>query len=316
MKTELITKASRGMHKVGFSLKKHSPTILIIGGVVGVVTSAVMACKSTTKLEAVNNKHKKAVDDIHKAVEEGKLVDGTEYTEKDSHKDLAIVYAHTGLDYVKLYGPAVLLGALSITSILTSHRIMTKRNISLAAAYATVDRSFKEYRGRVVERFGEELDKELKYNIKTKEVEEITVDENTGDGYIETKTVQTVSNPLGSPYAKFFDETCRGWTRNPEANKLFLLKQQSYANRQLELKGYLLLNEVYEMLGIPKTLAGSSVGWVYDSKDKYADNFVDFGIFDIHRESTREFVNGYNQSVMIDPNVQGYILDKVYPEKY
>ena len=316
MKTELITKASRGMHKVGFSFKKHSPTILIIGGVVGVVTSAVMACKATTKLEAVNAKHKNAVDEIHKHAEEGTLADGSEYTEKDSHKDLTIIYARTGLDYVKLYGPSVLLGALSITSILASHRIMTKRNVSLAAAYATVDRSFKEYRGRVIERFGEELDKELKYNIKTKEVEEKVVDENTGEEQTIVETVPVVDSPLGSQYAKFFDETCKGWTRNPEANKLFLLKQQSYANRQLELKGYLFLNEVYEMVGLPKTMAGASVGWLYNSKDKYADNFVDFGIFDIHRAATREFVNGYNQSVMIDPNVQGYILDKVYPEKY
>ena len=317
MKTDLITKVSRGIHKVGFTCKKHSPTILVIGGVVGVVTSAVMACKATTKLEEVTTKHKTIINDIHEAAEKGVLEDGSEYTEKDSHKDLAIVYARAGLDYVKLYGPAVLLGAVSITSILTSHRIMTKRNISLAAAYATVDRNFKEYRGRVIERFGTELDKELKYNIKTKEVEEYTdFDENTGEGTLVTKTIQTVDNKLGSQYAKFFDETCKGWTRNAEANKLFLLKQQSYANHQLELKGYLFLNEVYEMLGIPKTVAGSSVGWLYDSKDKYADNFVDFGIFDIYREATREFVNGHNQTILLDFNVQGYILDQVYPEKY
>lgn len=316
MKTELITKVSRGFHKVGFTLKKHSPTILVVGGTVGIVGAAVWACKSTTKLEAVTTKHKKAVTEIHKAAEEGKLIDGSEYTQEDANKDLFITYVHTGVDFVKLYGPAVVLGGLSIAAILTSHRIMTKRNVALAAAYTAVDRSFKEYRGRVIERFGEELDKELKYNIKTKEVEEITVDENTGDGYIETKTVQTVSNPLGSPYAKFFDETCKGYTKNPEANRLFLHKQQSYANRQLELKGYLFLNEVYEMLGLPKTVAGASVGWLYDSKDKYADNFVDFGILDIHREATRNFVNGYEPSVMLDFNVQGYILDKVYPEKY
>lgn len=316
MKTELITKMSRGIHKVGFGIKKYSPTLLIIGGVSGVVGATVLACRATTKLEAVKTKHKTTVAEIHKAAEDGVLCDGSAYTQEDANKDLFITYVHTGVDFVKMYGPAVLLGGLSIAAILTSHRIMTKRNVALAAAYATVDRSFKEYRGRVIERFGEELDKELKYNIKTKEVEERTVDENTGDEYVETKTVQTVNNSLGSQYAKFFDENCKGWTRNPEANKLFLLKQQSYANRQLELKGYLLLNEVYEMLGLPKTLAGSSVGWLYDSKDKYADNFVDFGIFDIHRESTRDFINGYNQSVMIDPNVQGYILDKVYPEKY
>ena len=211
MKTELITKMSRGIHKVGFGIKKHSPTLLIIGGVGGVVGATVLACRATTKLEAVKTKHKTTVAEIHKAAEDGVLCDGSTYTQEDANKDLFITYVHTGVDFVKMYGPAVLLGGLSIAAILTSHRIMTKRNVALAAAYATVDRSFKEYRGRVIERFGEELDKELKYNIKTKEVEERTVDENTGDEYVETKTVQTVNNSLGSQYAKFFDEVFDGF---------------------------------------------------------------------------------------------------------
>ena len=43
------------------------------------------------------------------------------------------------------------------------YEVLVKRNIALAAAYTAVDKSFKEYRGRVIERFGKELDRELKY---------------------------------------------------------------------------------------------------------------------------------------------------------
>ena len=73
-----------------------------------------------------------------------------------------------GLKLVKLYIPAVALGTLSIASILASNNILRKRNVALAAAYATVDKTFKEYRNRVIERFGDQDDKELRYNIKAK----------------------------------------------------------------------------------------------------------------------------------------------------
>ena len=42
-KTQIINSVTRGLHKVGFQLKKHSPEILVVAGVVGTVASAVMA---------------------------------------------------------------------------------------------------------------------------------------------------------------------------------------------------------------------------------------------------------------------------------
>lgn len=60
--------------------------------------------------------------------------------------------------------------------------------------YATVDKGFKEYRGRVIERFGEELDKELKYNIKAKEIDEIKINEKTGKEEVVKKAVN-VADP-------------------------------------------------------------------------------------------------------------------------
>ncbi len=50
---QLTTTATRVFHKAGLQLKKHSPEILVVTGVVGTVVSAVMACKATTKLHAV-----------------------------------------------------------------------------------------------------------------------------------------------------------------------------------------------------------------------------------------------------------------------
>ena len=175
-KTEIMNKATRAISKVGFELKKHSPEILVVTGVVTGVAGAVMACKATTKLSTILDEAKEEINTIHECVEHPELL-SEEYTVEDSKKDLAIVYAQTGIKLVKLYAPAIALGAVSITSVLAGHNIMRKRNVALAAAYTAIDTSFKQYRSNVVERFGETIDRELKYNIKAKEIEETTVNE-------------------------------------------------------------------------------------------------------------------------------------------
>lgn len=306
-KKELMNNVTRKLNKVSFKAKKHAPEILVVGGVVGVVTSAVMACKATTKLSGILEETKETVSKIEEVAANPDLV-SEPYTEEDAKKDKLIVYSQTGVQIAKLYAPAVILGTLSIGAILASNNISRKRNVALAAAYATVDRSFKEYRGRVIERFGEELDKELKYNVKTKEIKEHIVDEE-GKKKTVKKTLNVV-DPLAvtSEYARFFDDGCKGWEKDPEANLVFLRHQQDFANDRLKSQGYLFLNEVYDMLGIPRTQAGQIVGWIYDEKDPLGDNFVDFGIYNADIEANRDFVNGYERAILLDFNVDGNIL--------
>ena len=307
--TKIMTNLSRSISRVGLKFKKHSPEIMVVGGVIGVVTSAVMACKATTKIDEVLSESKETIEKAKVYVEENGYSE--KYTEKDYKKDLTICYGKSVISLAKLYGPSVILGAVSITSILTGHNILRKRNVAIAAAYSAIDRSFKDYRSRVVERFGEELDKELKYNIKAKEIEEIKNDEETGKEKVEKAIVQ-VADPNGySDYARFFDDGCTGWTKDPEYNLMFLKDQQRYANDILKSKGHLFLNEVYDMLGIPRTKAGQVVGWIYDEKHPVGDNFVDFGIYDIYNERARDFVNGYERTILLDFNVDGNILDMI-----
>lgn len=313
-KTEIVNKATRTFHKAAFKFKKHSPEILVVSGVVGLVGSAVMACKATTKVNDIMENANTQLDAIHEAgkkLENGetlKLKDGGEYTVEQNKKDLTIVYAQTAVEFAKLYGPSVILGTLSITAILAGHNITRKRNVALAAAYTAVDKSFKEYRGRVVERFGEALDKELRYNVKAEEVSEVTVNED-GSESVTKKTVNVADPNLNSDYARFFDDGCTGWTKDPEFNLMFLKDQQRYANDLLKTRGYLFLNEVYNLLGIPLSKAGQIVGWVYDEKNPVGDNFVDFGIYDYHRTNANDFVNGYERTILLDFNVDGNILD-------
>lgn len=308
-KLTIVSTVTRKFGKVGIRLKKHSPEILAVTGVVGVVASGVMACKATTKLSGILDKTKLDLEAIHYAVENPETL-AEEYTAEDSKKDTVIVYAQAGLEVVKLYAPSVILGALSITAMLTSNNILRKRNVALAAAYATVDKGFKEYRGRVIERFGKELDKELKYNIKAKEVEEIVVNEK-GKEKVVKKTIQVADPNLTSDYARFFDDGCLGWEKDAEHNLYILKCQQSFATEKLQSQGYLFLNDVYDMLGIPRTKAGQVVGWIYDEKNPIGDNYVDFGIYNIHNEKNRDFVNGYEKTILLDFNVDGPILDLI-----
>lgn len=304
-KAEIMNRLTREANKFGFKIKKHSPEILLVVGIAGTVTSAVIACKATTKVNSIIEHSKKTIDLIHECKEDPKL---EEYNEEESKKDLAIVYAQTGLKLVKLYAPSVILGTLSITAILASNNIIKKRNMALAAAYATIDTSFKDYRKRVVERFGKELDRELKYNVKAKEIEEVSVDDKGKEKAVK-KTVNVVDPNMHSDYARFFDDGCVGWDKDPEYNLMFLRNQQNHANELLKTKGHLFLNEVYDMLGIPRTRAGQVVGWVYDEEMPIGDNFVDFGIYDINNDKARDFVNGYERTILLDFNVDGNILE-------
>ena len=192
------------------------------------------------------------------------------------------------------------------------YNIMGKRNVALAAAYATVDKSFKEYRSRVIDKFGEEIDKELKYNIVSKVYEETEVDKKGKEKVVE-KEVKVSTIDGYSDYARFFDEGCYGWEKDAEHNLYFLKAQQNYANDKLKAQGYLFLNDVYEMLGIPKTKAGQIVGWYWDphNPDLMGDGYVDFNIYNMNREACRDFVNGYERTILLDFNVDGNILDLI-----
>lgn len=305
-KLQLPESLNRAVKNVSFKMKKHSPEILLVTGIVGTVASAVIACKATTKLSGILEETKDTISKIHECEADEETY--PTYTEEDAKNDVRIVYTQTAVKIARLYLPAVSLGTMSIVIILSSHNILRKRNVALAAAYATIDKSFKDYRERVVERFGKEVDKELKYNIKSKQIEETVVDENGNEKTI-TKTINAVGIDGYSDYARFFDEASPYWEKNAEYNLTFLRAQQAYANDLLRANGRLFLNDVYKMLGIPETKAGQVVGWVYDTKNPVGDNFVDFGIYDYTKEATRDFVNGYERVILLDFNVDGNIWE-------
>ena len=287
-------------------VEKHSPEILLGVGVVGVVATTVTACKATMKLNDILDECVETREKIKSVQENPNYQD--RYSEEDAQKDLTINYVQTGVKIVKLYAPSVALGVFSVGCLLGSHNVMQKRNAALSAAYLTVDKSFKEYKQRVIDRVGEEVEKEIRYGIKAEEIETTVTDEE-GNEFVVPETVKTMNPTLYSDYARFFDEASPYWQKDPEYNLMFLRAQQQYANDLLRAKGRLFLNDVYDMLGIEKTKAGQIVGWVYDRENPNGDNFVDFGIYDMSKERVRAFVNGYEANILLDFNVDGNIWD-------
>lgn len=302
-KTEIMKSVNGVASKAVMKLKKHSPEILVMAGIAGTVVSAVLACKATTKVAEILDETKGTLDTFHEGMETG-AINGQEYTTEDGKKDTVVVYAQTGMKLAKLYAPAIILGTLSITSILASNNILRKRNVALGAAYAAIDKSFKEYRGRVIERFGEQVDTELKYGIKAKKFEEIEVDPETGKEKKVKKTVMVADPNLQSDYAVYFDSKSRNYETNPDYNRMFLKAQQAFANDKLQTRGHLFLNEVLDDLDLPRTPAGQIVGWTKDGPDGY----VNFRIVEVERETED---GRHEPALLLDFNVEGNIWEKM-----
>lgn len=297
MNTDILTHA---YYKVVFELRKHSPEILTAVGIGGVVAGTVMACVATTKLEKTMEVHKKELDDIHA---------NPNPDEKEHRKEVVTAYAKTGWDLVKLYGPSAIVEATSIGCLLGSHKIMRNRNAALAAAYTTVSNAFESYKKRVADKIGEEAEKELRYDIRTEEVDEEYVD-GKGKKKVRKKTVKTMSEHEKSPYSRFYAPGCDGWSKDTGANVMTLGMKEDFLNKRLQVRGYLFLNEAYEYLGIPPIREGQYLGWYYDPSNPNLHNCVDFGIYDCHDILKCDFVNGFEDTILLDFNIDGNIVDR------
>lgn len=287
---------SRKAGRQALVLSKHSPNIMFIGGVVGMIGSTVLACRATLKLEEV-------LSETNNDLETANTLEHEEYSEQDRKQDTAIIYTRSAMKVARLYAPSILLGSASIAMLSKSHDMLTKRNAALTAAYAALDKGFREYRARVIDKYGEDEDRILRYDSETIKVK----NEETG----KDEEVVRVGKDAASIYARFFDEYSPSWSKEPEYNALFIRCQQNYANDLLNARGHVFLNEVYDMLGIDRSQAGAVVGWL---RSPASDNYIDFGIFSNRNGAdytVRDFVNGRNGSVLLDFNVDGVIYDKI-----
>lgn len=304
MKTSMFNTLAGKFGRSSLVLQKNAPTILFGVGVVGFVGTVVAASVATLKFSDVIDETKDNLDlakGMYERDEEEKV---EPYDEADYKKDVYYIYKKAIISTVKLYAPAVALGTISVLALTKSHNILNKRNAGLAAAYAGLDQSFKEYRKRVEEKLGFEEESVIRHDIREEEYEE------EGDDGKPQTMKRNVVNGQPSIYARFFDEGNMNYQKDAGFNRIFLNAQQNYANDFLRHRGYIFLNDVYDMLGMDRTPEGAVVGWLMGSQE--GDSFVDFGIFSNPDSlEKRLFVNGDERSVLLDFNVDGVIFDKI-----
>lgn len=299
--------------KNDLSLKadQNKPEIMLAVGLVGVIGATILACRATLKAKDVVEEHNERLEEIQENLNEEEKKE----LPVEAKKDIRKVYLKTSLKLAKTYAPAIAVETAAFALLIKSNSVQRDRLAGLTAAYITVDQAFKKYRQAVIEELGEEKDLEFKTGLKRQKIDAIVEDE---EGNEKLKKEEGLVLPDGryiSEYAKFFDESCPDWQKSPENNLHFLRLQQAAANEKLKIQGHLFLNEVYDMIGLPRTKAGAVVGWLYPA-DRYEslqlNGFVDFGIYDMWANAKRaDFVNGYERNILLDFNVDGCIYNYI-----
>lgn len=309
MKNKIFTKLGIKLGKAGLVLKKHEPEILVVAGAIGTIGSTVLACRATLKVNEVLKEHKETINTIHETAEDEEFKE--KYTAEDEKKDVRLTYLQTGIKIAKAYAPAVILGTLSLGAMFASNNMLRKRNVALAAAYTAIDKSFKEYRGRVVDKYGEEVDNELRYGTKSEKIKTTEIDPETGEEKTVKKEVKVADPNLESDFAMYFNRnTSEYYDDCYDYNLSMLRAKESYFTTILQTRGHVTLNEVLNSIGVESTQAGMVVGWYYDKKKSNdgdaGDAYVDLRIKEVYLD------NGdgtYEKTIVIDPNVQGSIFE-------
>lgn len=248
------------LSKIGRAAKQHSPELLAGAGVVGIIGTIILACRATIKAQEVIQEHNEIMEKVRNCPE------SEEYTEEDRKKDTVAMYTRTTLGVVKEFAPAIILGVFSVGSLLMSNKILKKRNVALAAAYAAVDKAFREYRERVKERFGDEIENDILLGIEEKTVE--VTDEN-GKKH---KEKRRVANAPESPFVMYFTKEnaksilVAGNTIDPLYFANWISKMEGLANQQLKCSPILTYqwNQARELLGFKPVSEGIANGWTYD----------------------------------------------------
>lgn len=308
-KTEIMMKVNNKFGRTILKVKKHSPEIWMGVAIASFVGSIYLGVKAGMKANEVLEKHEERLSTIEKAKylrDEGEI-DPDDYSDKDIGRDKAIAYLQTGGDFVRLFAPCAVLGAVSLASMLTSNVILKRRYLGAVTAFNTVSEAFKLYRSRVVEDVGVEKDREYLYGTHKERVTKEIVDENGKKKKVtEEQNVLDLKYDSGD-YIRFFDESNPNWDKNPEYSLFFLKAKETAANSILQSRGHIFLNEVFEMLSMPHSQLGAVVGWVKGN----GDDRVDFGLYDQSKVAVRRFVNGDANIIPLEFNCDGIILDKL-----
>ena len=209
-------------------VKRHMSTILTCIGAVGVIVTAITAVKAAPKAA--------------ERIELAKKKKGEKLTKTEVIKAA-----------YKPYIPAALIGAGTIACIFGANVLNKRQQASLISAYAVLDKSYKQYKNKLIELYGKETHEEIVEAIAVETAKEVGITA----GCLCTNTCLTDEESCGDPVL-FYDE----WAgRYFESTIEQVIAAEYHINRNFCLRGYVILNEFYDFLGIDETDYGNTVGW-------------------------------------------------------
>ena len=285
-------------------ISKHAPTILSVTASAGVIATGYLAWKAGTRFEDVEGRD---WDRRKECLRNADIIPDEDVPKIERKNRILFI-----LDTVRTVAPAAIVGAATITMIYFSNSISKKRLAAMGAAYATLQTAFDGYKRTMVEALGKEsVDKILKPKLPNvgKSAEEILSSDNKSDAANVSDAVVNSLKAL-SPYARIIaEESSTCWDPNEDYTSQNLAAVQLWANRRLERKGHLFLNEVFDQLGLSRTREGAVVGWL---KNGEGDNYVSFGDFDasIYRVPSDDYTR-VDSNFIVDFNVDGVIWDRI-----
>lgn len=249
------------------ALQKHSPTIMVVAGTVGMVAAVVEASRATLKVEEILEAHNDKMEEIDTYIEASNEDGEIHLLEDDEpitinveelEKDKRTLYLRTGARLAKNYAPTASLVVISGVLILSGYNVLNKRNAAYMAAYKALDESFRDYRKKVVEKYGEEIGRNLEYTTDKAKIP--YKDEETGRK--KTKTVDAFSDSAkASIYSRIFNGSNLEWQNNMNFNYDYIEAQERHLNNRLKARGHVFLNEALDAFGYKRTDVGSIAGW-------------------------------------------------------
>jgi hypothetical protein len=290
----------KNFNHIKLKTEKHSPEILLGIGIASFVGTVAFTVKGT--MSAVNH-----ISDAQDSID-------ADPEDSDRKRDATLKCAG---ELTRAYLPAVLCGTASVGCFVYSNKILRTRVVSVAAAYTSLDAGFQEYRNRVIEKYGEDVDRNLKYGVEYKKVKTTEVDPETGKKTKKTQTVPVIDgcSPFGVYFKGEYDVAKTGkkvknlnWQPNDMFNLTFIKAQCNWFNDKLSRGERVYLSEVLKELGIPGEdyPDARTIGWLPSSEG--GDGYIRFNAY--YTSDVEDFLITEENEVLLDFNTDGVILYK------
>lgn len=211
-------------------LNRNASTILTCIGGAGVVATSVLAVTATPK--------------ALRLLEEAKKKKGEELTTVEIIKTAGPVYI-----------PAVAVGLSTIACIFGANALNKRQQAALVSAYALLDNSYKEYRKKVKDMYGDDADDKINKEIAK-------------DKYNESDIQEDDEKQL------FYDMFSRRYFNSTIED---VQRAEYKVNRRITKDGWAMLNDFYDEAGLDPMPSGEVFGWSEGgNRMRYWEAWVDF----------------------------------------